>query len=114
MIVAYSVSRDTEYSVAGGTEWSFTLSVDCLAAGGTEGSEAGGGDCPGSAFLVGFACCHPSPIFVLLIICTNGQCGPHEPFSVTFLDITVAWGIATILDGSVLMVGVGVGARAGE
>ena len=43
-----------------------------------------------------------------------GQCGPHKHFSVVYLGITMAWGIAATWGGSsVFLVGAGVGTGAG-
>ena len=71
-----SVAGSTECSVVGGTESFVTQDDDCSVAGGTEGSVTGGIEYFGSAFLVGSAYHHPSPLCALPHSCKWGNVVP--------------------------------------
>ena len=74
-----------------------------------EGFVQSGAEGFGGAFLADLVDHHPSPLLHVLLHFANGQCSPHEHFSVACLGIVMAQGIAVILGcSSVLMVGAGV------
>ena len=65
-----------DFSAVGGTEDSETLDTVFLVVGSADGSDVGGADDFGAAFLAGFACHHPSLLCALSHSCKWGNMVP--------------------------------------